>query len=38
MAGKKKPPKVVKGKAEKLGPLAAFLPKKPPVKGAKPYE
>lgn len=37
MAGKKKPPKIIKGKVEKMGPLAAFLQKKPPVKGGRPY-
>ena len=37
MAGKKKPPKGFKAKGEKMGPLAAFLQKKPPVKGTKPY-
>lgn len=38
MAGKKKPPKGLKGKGEKMGPLAAFLQqKKSPAKGGRPY-
>ena len=38
MAGKKKLPlKALKGKVKEAGPLAAFLGKKPPAKGGKPY-
>ena len=38
MAGKKTLPlKVLKGKVKETGPLEAFLGKKPPAKGGKPY-